>query len=85
MASRKKTTKRQSKRKSNHLTLNENIDFDFEKAESDIFGNDEELEEVLERQEEIIEQARSLSVPYDKRVLLLQRARYPLLCIWFIV
>ena len=75
MSVHKKTTKRQSKRKSNHLTLNAEVDFDFEKAESDIFANDEELEEVLQRQEEIIEQARSLSVPYDKRVLLLQRAR----------
>ena len=91
----KKTAKRQSKRKSNHLNLNdrqgftdrprsasvlvwpgsriflrvqifsllildESIDLDFEKTESDIFENDEDIEELLERQEEIIEQARCL-------------------------
>ena len=36
------------------------IDLDFEKTESDIFENDEDIEELLERQEEIIEQARCL-------------------------
>lgn len=56
----KKTAKRQSKRKSNHLNLNDSIDLDFEKTESDIFENDEDIEELLERQEEIIEQARCL-------------------------
>ena len=38
----------------------ESIDLDFEKTESDIFENDEDIEELLERQEEIIEQARCL-------------------------
>jgi len=42
---------------------------DFEKAESDIFSNEEELLEVLDRQEEVIAQARSLCVPFDKRVM----------------
>ena len=56
----KKTAKRQSKRKSNHINLNDSIDLDFEKTESDIFENDEDIEELLERQEEIIEQARCL-------------------------
>ena len=60
MQNDKKTAKRQSKRKSNHINLNDSIDLDFEKTESDIFENDEDIEELLERQEEIIEQARCL-------------------------
>ena len=49
--------------------LSENVDLDFEKAESDIFSNEEELLEILDRQEEVIAQARSLCVPFDKRVM----------------
>ena len=68
----KKTAKRQSKRKSNHINLNDSIDLDFEKTESDIFENDEDIEELLERQEEIIEQARCLRLVFK----LMCRARH---------
>jgi hypothetical protein len=67
---KKSTTKRKSMRRSVHLNLSENVDLDFEKAESDMFSNEEELAEILERQEEVIIQAKSLCVPFDKRVML---------------